>query len=209
MLSRPSSQDGSTTQDERGSRPGSAHNALSNLATIGEGAAQSFAPSPKKKRRSSLSDLLTVNPSSPFADPFKSYAPENSIEPFQTARQAPRTPSPIKQQTYTIASVDVSKRFGSPNRGENSAPSSPLTLKERPVNRKSDEVIISSFSPKKRDESRGRIPSSRGGLQERPGLSTAANLSPKKAASPQKLRIQSPQKVSFPTTLDCKLVPTT
>ena len=206
LPARPVSQDQpvvvSPFHDESRSRPGSAHNALSNLTTIGEGGAETFSSLPKKKRRSSLSDLKAVRNSGlpSFGSPSQlrmSPSREASVQPFQTARSNLRTPSPTKHQLPS-ASLDTSpRRFGSPSRKENSPLAMRNTLTERAVNRKSDEIVITPLSPKKREGGQTAIPSMNRGLQERPSSQNLTSLSPKKmAASPQKLRMQSPQKVS-------------
>lgn len=186
---------------EARSRPGSAHNTLTNLITIGEVGPENFNAVPRRKRRSSLSDLLSMQNSdtSPFGSPaqYAGHMPNASIEPFQVARMSLRTPSPTKIHRYRGSPQDSSPQYGLNNHKENS-PSIPRpTLIERAVNRKSDEVLITNFSPKKRLESQTGIPTLKKGLYERPVPINSENTSPTKsgAASPQKLRIQSPQKV--------------
>ena len=188
--------------EESRARPGSAHNALSNLTTIGEGGAESFTSVPRKKRRSSLSDLKDLRKSGipSFGSPSQirtSPSRENSVPPFQVARSSLRTPSPTKLHKPS-PSLDTSpKRFASPNRKENS-PIARNTLSERAVNRKSDEAIIKPLSLKRHGEGQTGIPLMQKGLHERVAFQTPPTLSPKKTvSSPQKLRMQSPQKVFF------------
>jgi len=193
--SRPVSQDSlkAPTLEESRSRPGSGHNTLSNLTTIGEANAEPYTPAPRRKRRSSLSDLIALQSSGVTSfhspSPLRNL-PEDSIKPFQAARANQRTPSPTK-------SGIPSPSTGSPNRKENSPLWSRSTLTERAVNRKTDEVVITSLSPKKRDSGQSGIPAPKHGLHERTISSNPPNLSPTKSPtkSPQKLRIQSPQKV--------------
>jgi len=193
--SRPVSQDSlkAPTLEESRSRPGSGHNTLSNLTTIGEANAEPYTPAPRRKRRSSLSDLIALQSSGVTSfhspSPLRNL-PEDSIKPFQAARANQRTPSPTK-------SGIPSPSTGSPNRKENSPLWSRSTLTERAVNRKTDEVVITSLSPKKRDSGQSGIPAPKHGLHERTNSSNPPNLSPTKSPtkSPQKLRIQSPQKV--------------
>ena len=203
---RPMSQDqpvpGSLLLEESRARPGSAHNALSNLTTIGEGGAETFTSIPRKKRRSSLSDLKDLRKSGipSFGSPSQlrmSPSRESSVPPFQVARSSLRTPSPTKFHQPS-SSLDASpKRFASPNRKENS-PMPCNTLTERAVNRKSDEAVIKPLSLKKYGEGQTGIPLMQKGLHERVTSRNPPSLSPKKtASSPQKLRMQSPQKVYF------------
>ncbi|MCJ1397720.1 hypothetical protein MMC11_000916 [Xylographa trunciseda] len=216
LPSRPVSQDGSntacTSQDPR-PRPGSSHNTLFGLSTIGEAVSEPFQPSLKKKRRSSLSDLHAIMASgmtsfgSP-AQPHKSHISEDSIKPFQAARTALRTPpsksqipssqggSPNRFGSPSRTTALPSKIPGSPDRKENSPLMTRSTLTERAVNRKTDDVVIVSFSPKKRENSHTGIPALKRGLQERSSPSIhPATSPPKPTRSPQKLRMQSPQKL--------------
>ena len=202
VSSRPVSQDSLRAPpiEESRSRPGSGHNTLSNLTTIGEAGAEPFTPAPRKKRRSSLSDLVALQSSGVTSfhspSPFRSNVVEDSIKPFQTARINLRTPSPTKSGIPS-PSTGSPNRFGSPNRKENSPLWSRSTLTERAVNRKTDEVVITSMSPKKRELGQSGIPAPKRSLHERTNSSNTPNLSPTKSPtkSPQKLRIQSPQKV--------------
>ena len=209
LPSRPTSQDRPNlplpSPEESRSRPGSGHKMLSSLTTIGEAGSETFQPAPKKKRRSSLSDLISLQSSgvTTFGSPAQIRQlkpPEDSVKPFQTARAALRTPSPTKTK-IPISPNGSPNRFGSPNRKENSPVIPRNTLTERAVNRKSDEVVIASFSPKKRDNAQSGIPALKRGLHERPDTAkssspTNSSISPTKLTrSPQKLRIQSPQKV--------------
>ena len=218
LPSRPVSQEGSntinTSQDSR-PRPGSSHNTLFGLSTIGEAVSEPVQPSLKKKRRSSLSDLHAIMASglTSFGSPAQAYKPqtsEDSIKPFQAARTALRTP-PSKSQ-IPKSQCGSPNRFGSPSkvlalpsnipgspdRKENSPSITRSTLTERAVNRKTDEVVIASFSPKKRENSQTGIPALKRALQERSSPSVnSATQSTKLNTSPQKLRMQSPQKVSL------------
>ncbi|MCJ1435203.1 hypothetical protein MMC27_004575 [Xylographa pallens] len=216
LPSRPVSQEGphavSISQDSR-TRPGSSHNTIFGLSTIGEAVSEPVQPSLKKKRRSSLSDLHAIMASGmvSFGSPAQAYKPhvsEDSIKPFQAARTALRTPpsksqipsplggSPNRSGSPSKIAVMPSKIPGSPDRKENSPSINRTTLSERAINRKTDEVVIASFSPKKRENSQTGIPALRRGLQERssPSINPVAQ-STKLNKSPQKLRMQSPQKL--------------
>ena len=217
LPSRPVSQDESNTvsisQDPR-SRPGSSHNTLFGLSTIGEGVSEPIQPSLKKKRRSSLSDLHAIMASgiTSFGSPaqaHKSHISEDSIKPFQAARTALRTPpsksqipssssgSPNRNGSPSRIATVPSKIPGSPDRKENSPSITRSTLAERAVNRRTDEVVIAGFSPKKRENSQTGIPALKRGLHERSSPSINPTTSPTKLGrTSQRLRIQSPQKVS-------------
>ena len=201
LPSRPVSRDRPTSsssqlQENSPHRPGSAHTATSGLSTIGEGTSEK-AFTPRKGRRSSLSDLqITSSPIPTYipspADLRKITLPEISI---QNARENLRTPSPKKTQNPPQKKEATPPRFGLPTRKENS-PMPRSTLRERAANRKSDEVVITSFSPQKRRDPNTGIPALRNILQERGSPTNSLNLPPKKCqTSPQKLRIQSPQKL--------------
>lgn len=202
--SRPTSQDRPTSTnsyDEVHSRPGSAHNTVSKLSTIGEGATETNQQLPKKKRRSSLSDLHALNESgitsfgSPAGTP-RSRMPDNGISPFQTGRMALRTPSPTKPK-YSSPLGSPARQLGSPTGKENSPSVSALAYKERAANAKSDQALLKQLSPRKRQTSQSKIPSPK---RDGPARASppAFSLSPKKSTvSPQKMRIQSPQKVCY------------
>ncbi len=187
---RPTIQSAFSSEDQM-FRPGSGHNNISNLSTIGE--APIGAVSPRKKRRSSLSDLKSAQDRSvaPSWAPLQPRKPVNVQQPVQRPGSSPRTPSPTK----TLAGGSPN-RFGSPSRKEKSPLMSRNTLTERAVNRRSDEVVITTYSPKKRNNSQSGIPMLKGGLRERPSPVNGAESPKKASSSPQKLKMQSPQKVS-------------
>ena len=203
--SRPTSRDRpdstNSSQDGNSSRPGSAHNTVSSLVTIGESGAETFTPRSRKKRRSSLSDLAVLNGANiPAFSPRHSVhvgLPGASTAAVEVDRGSLRTPSPSKQVKHGSEQPSPSQPFPSPSKKENLSSPTKIFLGERSINRKSDEVVVSSFSPKKISGGHSRIPSVRSGpLQNRPSPTGNISLSPKKATvSPQKLRIQSPQKV--------------
>ncbi|MCJ1282921.1 hypothetical protein MMC26_002247 [Xylographa opegraphella] len=216
LPARPMSQEGpnivNTSQETR-PRPGSSHNTLFGLSTIGEAASEPHQPSLKKKRRSSLSDLHAIMASgmTSFGSPAQAYkgdVSEDSIKPFQAARTALRTPpsksqksgsqggSPSRLRSPSKITALPSKIPGSPDRKENSPSMNRTSLTERAVNRKTNEVVIASFSPKKRENSQTGIPALRRGLQERSSPTThPVTQSTTLNRSPQKLRMQSPQKL--------------
>ncbi|MCJ1476769.1 hypothetical protein MMC13_005438 [Lambiella insularis] len=225
---RPISQDSpvvANTSQEIRSRPGSSHVLLSSLTTIGEVAAEPAQPSRKIKRRSSLSDLTAIMRSgaTSFGSPAqlpKSNVSEDSVKPFQTARTAPRTPSPTKSRLPSAQSgsptrlgspsripASPNRLQGSPNKKENSPLLTRNTLTERAVNRKSEENITSSLGTKKRETGQTSIPTFRRGLSERPSPSGNPGTSlTKLSKSPQKLKMQSPQKLRERLQQDKKLI---
>ena len=208
---------GPMTPNEPKPRPGSAHLNTSTLSSIGEGTPTQIAPLPKKKhRRSSLSDITSIRDPDVIAawSPLQPRKLANPRESNSRIATPPRTPSPVKQspiQGITKQSPQLSglpRRFGSPQRKENSpvretlfrkpnspsaprAPSANLADKNQP-----EEVVITSYSPQKRQISRSCIPAPKGGLSER-AWPPNGNTNPSKTSSqpPQKLRMQSPQKL--------------
>jgi len=70
------------------------------------------------------------------------------------------------------------------------------TLTERAVNRLSDEVVITTYSPRKRTNLQSTIPTLKSGFQEKPNLVAGTQSAKRTPSSPQKLKLQSPQKVS-------------
>ena len=219
--SRPVSRDrpmtfGSTTQEESRSRPGSSHLNTSTLSSIGENTPTKHITLPKKKRRSSLSDLTFLHE----PDPSTAWSPlqPKKLSATKTANgelwTPSKTPSSVKQspnlqiKRQSPQPSSLPRRFGSPSRKENSSlqelsgrkassPSLPRTpTAKAAAKHESEEVVITSFSPQKRQNSRSGIPTPRGGLSERPWPPNGNSTPPKKIASSSgKIRIQSPQKI--------------
>lgn len=188
---------------------GSARGQAGGLSTIGE---VSAAGPPRKKRRSSLSDLKTLQDADD-APTWSPQTPRKDDDSASTERQesiSPRTPSrPLPSPTKN-SSIPTPARLGSPMRRENS----PALLLDRAggsARHKStashDQVTIKSYSPtKKRSESVTAIPTlkSIAGLSERPTSGNTVKIpttprSPTKSSSSstphKKLRMQSPQKL--------------
>lgn len=203
---------GSMSQEESRSRPGSSHLTTSTLSSIGENTPTKPTVLPRKKRRSSLSDILSLKP-----DPATAWSPLQPRRPIKgknaSAETPPLTPSPVKQSPsqqnnrHPLAS-GLPKYAGSPQRKENSpirensppksnSPVVPRTTNAKTaVKYKSEEVVITSYSPQKRQASRTGIPTPNRGLSECPWPPNGNNTPPKKVgSSPQKLRMQSPQKI--------------
>lgn len=216
---RPSSRDRPTILGAFTFENGSTNNRsfVGGLGTIGE--VPPTAGPPRKKRRSSLSDLKTLQD----ADDVPTWSPQTPAGPDSTQRNArqssaePRTPSRMAQSSTKHASaIPTPTRLGSPMRKENSPGNlldragsvRPKSVPSKPEAK--DEVTIKSHSPtKKRGESISGIPSLKAstsaGLYERPGSGNTVKLpsasrSPAKAGAPstippKKLRMQSPQKL--------------
>ena len=211
---------GSMTGDEPKPRPGSAHLITSTLSSIGEGTPTKITPLPKKKhRRSSLSDITSIRDPDVIAawSPLQPRKPANIRDSNSKIATPPRTPSPVKQspsQGITKQSPQWSglpRRLESPQRKENSPVPEILPRKANSVSvprvpsvpsakladkNKLEEVVITSYSPQKRQVSRSSIPAPKGGLSERAWPPSSKISLPKTPSqSPQKLRIQSPQKL--------------
>lgn len=233
---------GAFGSEEQFHRPNSAHNNLPALTSIGEAPANERPLPPKKKRRSSLSDLREIAKSgrTPQLSPVQLRKPITPVSSPEQKMKLPETPSPTKISKPAVGGTALPARAGSttrigsptrivsPNRKENmmSPPTthpnrrenilSPPTptrketihppsknhLAERSINRKSDEVVVTTFSPKKRTDLPSNIPGPRGGLRERRLTANSSTETPAKktpSSSPQKiqkLKMQSPQKVN-------------
>ena len=182
------------------------------LGTIGEVPASG---PPRKKRRSSLSDLKVLQASANNTPTWSPQTPRRLDSVQRGTRQSsasPRTPSPTKP-----THIPTPTRLGSPMRKENS-PANALdrhtlnrpTLKATPAAAKSDGVTASHSPSKRRTDSVSGIPTLRstpsgsGGLSERPTSGNATKIPPAPASPtkpgttaspPKKLRMQSPQKL--------------
>lgn len=220
---RPSSRDRPTVLGafnfENASTTANTRSFVGALGTIGE-VPPTTGP-PRKKRRSSLSDLKTLQD----ANDVPTWSPQTPRRPeSRDARQSsaePRTPSRTTPSTSKHASaIPTPTRLGSPVRNENSpgntldraATSRPKSMIAKPETK--DEVTIKTYgAPKKRSErgdSVSGIPSlkqasSSSGLSERPGSGNTVKMPPSSRSStkagasstspPKRLRMQSPQKL--------------
>lgn len=220
VSSRPTSRDrpvtsGSFASDGSHSRPGSSHLNLSGLSSIGEDTPTKASLPPRKKRRSSLSDLHSLKQ----ADSPSSIAPlqprklQKNNNPEGLLKSFPSTPSPDKQQgSLRTARQSPHRsgipRFTSPSHKENSpAQPQPTT---RVATLGSSSVTITSYTPQKRNVSKTNIATPRSGLTERPWPPNGTNA-PKLSSSPkgpQKLRLQSPQKLRQRLSQDQKTMTT-
>ncbi|KAI9842192.1 MAG: hypothetical protein M1837_007405 [Sclerophora amabilis] len=176
---------------ESSSRPGSssAHSAWGSVSGSPNLVNQQSPSHPRKKRRSSLSDLKTLQ-DSPMATSICSITPRRK-DFAPRAPSPPSTPSPVKDFN------GPSTTKPSPRRKEYS-PSSRGTLTERPSNIQTEEVTISEHrSPRKTpSQTFSSIPTLRSGNTQRPKSSHAPDSPSRKGSnSPQKLRLQSPQKL--------------
>ena len=215
--SRPASRDRPITSgssDETRSRPGSSYLNTCTLSSIGENTPSMPPPLPRKKRRSSLSDLASLrDPTTVSAwyplQPRKAVDNQkNDAKPITP----PKTPSPVKQarpaNKQSPQPSGLPRRFGSPPMKENSPfrenasrnSNSPSTYHTpgaiSPLKQRSDEASNTSHSPHNQKISKSAIPAPRAGLSERAWPPNSATISPKKLSqTPQKLRTQSPQKL--------------
>jgi hypothetical protein len=218
---RPSSRDRPTVLGAFPSDSGSQNN-RSYLGTIGEVPPVSRPP-PRKKRRSSLSDLKPLQPSanmSPWT-PQTPPSPETTQANGRRESTSPRTPlrTSLSGHKHSSSIPGPSTRLGSPMRKENLPADAvnlrssvrPKSIPARPTSK--DEVTVKPFGhSRRRTESITNIPtlkpSAVAGLSERPGSgntvktpSTPRTLAKVSAApttsasTPRKLRMQSPQKL--------------
>ncbi|KAI1996007.1 hypothetical protein LOZ53_001243 [Ophidiomyces ophidiicola] len=198
-------------------RPGSAHSNAPTLSSIGEDRVEKPV-SPRKKRRSSLSDLRPVSAgeikplfhsehdSNTIASPAtptnnnslveSDASPTPSAPSSRTSRTRLRSPIRMHSPPPRITSPPV--RHVSPSRKENTPPSPRTALGDKPVNRKTNV----STSPKKQPELRPQSHhASVNGLKERmipPNGSDMSRIPLSTVPTPkvQKLKMQTPQKVS-------------
>ena len=217
---RPGSRDKASIADTQltgasGSRPGSSYNTTNITNNSSNGAPANPTILSRKKRRSSLSDLVKVQETAALA-------PITPLKP----RQLPSTPSPEKTRTLPKTphsrNQSLTNRFdrsspprsgiprlGSPQRRENSPlkagskdnSPSPLTThsKQSKAHGSLGEVTITSYSPQKHSTSRSNnAPPRIADLSERTWPPNN-NIIPKQPAvddaAPKKLRMQSPQKI--------------
>ncbi|KAJ9300694.1 hypothetical protein DTO271G3_1858 [Paecilomyces variotii] len=221
---RPSSRDRTAVygifSDEQ-DRPASGHsNTL--LASIGEVPSHQENPKPRRKRRSSLSDLRpmtassddpipvhTPRPVTPVTPPPHRPRSEVAATPKETrprSSHASKSPSRVSSPTRTGSPTRAAgtPRRESPNRSnfsswKENAYSRP-TLMERAINKRSDEPPAPNETPKRKTDMPGTPQRKSAGLRERPTLANGfeSPKQPHSMSSPpkvQKLRMQSPQKL--------------
>ncbi|KAK2870556.1 hypothetical protein FQN49_003099 [Arthroderma sp. PD_2] len=207
-----------TIKDEDLHRPTSSNsNTQTSLASIGEDRVVERNVPPRKKRRSSLSDLkqLTTADVAPLFANRDLKKPSNITITPTTHVPEPATPpakplglpNPSAQQTPIQDTPPT--RIASPvrqitaNLKENIPPPSPrTTLADRPVNRRPHASTISMPLRRRADSTRAGTPSKIAGPREKPTRPSSSDgygrghrsqvTSPPKA---QKLRMQTPQKL--------------
>ncbi|OXV06438.1 hypothetical protein Egran_05792 [Elaphomyces granulatus] len=191
--------------DDHVRRPGSAHDGSPTLVPIQENSTPET-PKLRKKRRSSLSDLPL--PSTPTMEP---------VSPVQSLKATPLTPIQIRPQSDIIRQIRPrsSPAPASPTRivapARSTSPVQPVsltrkenivprpTLTERAINKKTDGP---TYRSKQRSDTLSSIPQPKGlALKERPMLAHSPDSPAKRNRAwsspqkPQKLRMQSPQKL--------------
>ncbi len=221
---RPASRDRPTTSgtalyEEPSSRPGSSHRSMTILSTIGEGTPTKPTVLTKKKRRSSLSDLkpLTGSPSlsawvgspSQLRTPTKIQLPgvgvksspmDQNTDPAASSQQPSPSPSlrprrfgSPERLTTPQQSLNLQQRFGSSQPKPSPPQATRIGSPKRAVIRQ-DDPNNSSSSLTKRKTSQTGIPTPKG-LSERQWPPNGITPPNKPAPAPQKLRMQSPQKL--------------
>lgn len=199
--SRPSSRDRPTVLGAFDDRPSSSHNRMTTIEASPPPENFLTAKSLKKKRRSSLSDLKALMASTTLGSPTAQLSPTPSRLPTLKPQSpfnlnsSPRTPSPIKPM------VNRALTYGSPIQKENSPVIRNVGgLTERAQNIMSDEAgtkdVVSTGKGHSKGTSLSNIPTLKGALRTVPTTSspTRPTTAPQKA-SPQKYRLQSPQKL--------------
>jgi hypothetical protein len=196
--------------DDQVRRPGSAHDGPSILVPIQENSNHET-PRLRKKRRSSLSDLPlpstpTMEPVSPVLSLKTTPLTPIQLRPQSDIRQIRPRSSPAPSPTRIVAPARPTSPVQpvSPTRKENTVPRPMLT--ERAINKKTDGPTSPTYRSKKRSDTFSSIPQPKGlALKERPMSAHSPDSSAKRLRAwsspqkPQKLRMQSPQKVcAFP-----------
>lgn len=218
---RPATSNGASS-DQTESRPGSSHRSMAVLSTIGENTPTKLSVLTKKKRRSSLSDLQALR-DSPVASPWSPSSPTQLRTPTTLQRHGALVHSSPRDQHVSLqASVSrfdtpsksaisrlgspervgtpqqktgTPQRFGSLQQKGSSPQATRIASPKRVINR-IDEAVVASSSPVKRKTSQSGIPTPKG-LSERswPPNATTPPKKPQQLHTPQKLRMQSPQKL--------------
>jgi hypothetical protein len=210
-------ENGNATSNSAG---GSGRAFVGALGTIGE--VPPTAGPPRKKRRSSLSDLKMLQDANdvPLWSPQTPRRPDSGERGSRQSSAEPKTPShttpsPAKHTSAIPTPTRLGSPMHMPARKENSpgtAPARPGIVRPKSVAGKADEVTVKSYTPVKKRSERGQsvsgIPSLKSvnsGLSERPGSGNTVKLPPSKSAStkimspsaspPKRLRMQSPQKL--------------
>jgi hypothetical protein len=179
------------------------------LSTIGE---NPVAGPPRKKRRSSVSDMRSLQASAGNTPTFMSPKTPTG-EGFDTnkLKESPRTPSPVKQSMIPAPSPSNSMlphatlRSTSPARRENSpqrALPRPLNVNKHPASpQKSDQVIIKSKAPttrRRKDSTASGIPKLTPGLSERPSAGNVRKLPPTPGSPEKHPSVEKPTGIPIP-----------
>ena len=187
---------GSANSDSSHSRPGSSHLKTGGLSSIGEQTPTRPNVLIKKKRRSSLSDLQSLKL---VESPLPTMNSPRFPNPQGASQVGYPSPTPTKQPVRPQSSHQSPQRsgiprFSSPASKENSPSPDRLPAKTTPTGPGS--VTIMSYTPHRREGSKSHIPAPRTGLSERTWPPNA-KAPPTQTAqpSPQKWRVQSPQKL--------------
>ncbi|CZR64575.1 related to Rho guanyl nucleotide exchange factor [Phialocephala subalpina] len=203
---RPGSRDRPTVLGAFDERPSSSQGPATRLSTIGASPPpeeqKDTAKTLKKKRRSSLSDLKTLMAAATLANSPLSSDGRRGLK----LNSSPKTPSPTKIPVAGGTPImdrtrSAMYRTGSPIQKENTSVNGSTSrnvgnLTERPHNIQSDVVMIKDLWTTPKGHSKAlsmssNIPTLRG---RTPSISRPTT-SPGKPSSPQKLRLQSPQKL--------------
>lgn len=218
-LLRPASRDRpyGFSSEEQISRPDTSHGQSPSLSSLRE-ISHDGVVRPRGKRRSSLSDLRFPTAASE-ASQISPTQPLRPVTPSSRPRSEVVTPisQPRPQSSYLAASpvrgISPTKaqspaRLGSPirrmspprpstpSKKENIDPRMPQT--ERTNKTKSDIPVSPSQETKRRSRATS-IPQRTTGLRERPAVNSSDSKRPQSSSAqkPHKLRMQSPQKVSY------------
>lgn len=204
MLRRPGSRDRPPIAGafDDSSRPPSSYRLDFSLSTIGEPDNEMGTVRPKKKRRSSLSDLKSLMAAATLTDDQEEAAePEPQPQPLQDTKQtsekfnsSPRSPKAPSPSRIPISSPSASQSLRSPRQKENvtdyfqgAAPSAGSPVKrESPSKHRHSKTLSTSHIPTLRPARSGN---SGADSPTRLGSSSSPTR------SPQRLRLQSPQKL--------------
>ena len=151
---------------------------------------------PRKKRRSSLSDLASLqnSPAASTYSPLPRRVPDGAMK----VDTPPRTPSPVKGVPTPRSQLGQA----SSSRKEKSPPSVRGTLAERPFNLQTDEGPQPPRKMAKKSNlptsgiSTSGIPTLKGTVRGKGSPTLPETPTRKNSSSPQKAKVQSPQKVS-------------
>ncbi|CAH0017386.1 unnamed protein product [Clonostachys rhizophaga] len=205
MLRRPGSRDRPPIAGafDDSNRPPSSYRLDFSLSTIGEPDNEMGTVRPKKKRRSSLSDLKSLMAAATLTDDQEQEAaePEPQPQPLQDTKQtsekfnsSPRSPKAPSPSRIPISSPSASQSLRSPRQKENVAdyfqgvaPSAGSPVKrESPSKHRHSKTLSTSHIPTLR-------PARSGNSGADPPTRLGSSSSPTR--SPQRLRLQSPQKL--------------